>query len=97
MVIPALHPGQIRPAIPVAPDPRVSQCYAEILLELFRSSARGSGIEFGLNLTPMQNVVSGLFYEWGKVKFDCICSECYSVFPYTSTAALCEECRARII
>lgn len=77
------YPARWIPCLPVAPDPIISQHYAEILLELFRTSNRGRGLTFALSLTTRDLLDDGFrWYEWGKdlpIAADPICPHCGAI------------------
>lgn len=81
--IAADYPARWIPCIPVAPDPLISQQYAEVLLELFRTNNRGRGLTFGLALTTHELLQDGFrWYEWGNtppLATDTICPHCGAV------------------
>lgn len=84
------------PVVPVGCDPVESRHYAEILLECLKAGNRGRLIDFGLALTSREVIERGGYqtYEWGELRWDCICKRCGAV--WVSTAAnekLCEGCK----
>jgi len=81
------------PVIPVGPDPQISRHYIEILLEAFRASNGGQGIEFGIGLTSIDQIETKKVYEWGEQRWDCICELCGAVFQETTVGIeICAEC-----
>lgn len=90
----ASHPGRWMPMIRVGCDPMISRDYAEMLLEFFKLSNKGNGLEFGLGLVDDARLADDVAaYEWGKVEWDCVCKLCGGVFQSTNAGALrCIEC-----
>jgi hypothetical protein len=81
------------PVLAVGPDPEISRHYIEILLEAFRASNSGQGIEFGLGLTAIDQLDGKRCYEWGDACWDCVCVVCGGVFQETTPAVeICDEC-----
>lgn len=84
------------PVVPVGSDPRLSRHYAEILLECLKTANRGRLIDFGLALTSTDVIEGGDYhaYEWGELRWDCVCVECGAVWPATGVnEEVCSECR----
>lgn len=81
------HRGGI-PVIPVAPDPAISEQYADLLRSLFEDANRGVGVMFGLALTAI-DVLDREYRKTGKTWYiygesrtsiDSICPECGAVW-----------------
>ena len=74
----ASAPGKWIPCVPVAPDPIISQQYAEVMLEVFKASNRGSLAEWALALTTKELLETYHWYEWGQPvpTVDHICPLC---------------------
>lgn len=85
------------PVVPVGEDPATSRHYAEALLECLKTGNRGRLLEFGLALTNREIVESGFqIYEWGEMRWDCICVECGAVWQSTTAhEELCGGCHDR--
>lgn len=84
------------PVVPVGCDPQLSRHYAEILLECLKTSNRGRLIDFGLALTNRGIIEQGGYqvYEWGELRWDCVCVACGAVWATTGVSEeMCDECR----
>lgn len=87
------------PVVPVGSDPKLSRHYAEILLECLKSANRGRLIDFGLALTSTDVIDGGGYqaYEWGDLRWDCVCVECGAVWVSTGIGEeVCSECHKGI-
>lgn len=81
------HRGGL-PVIPVAPDPMVSETYAELLRAMFEDANRGDGLTFSLALTAEDVITkecqktgkSWYIYGESRTAFDSICPECGAVY-----------------
>lgn len=83
------------PMVAVGPDPGISRHYADLLLECLKSENRGKLIEFGLGLTNSAKLAAARFpaYEWGEVRWDCVCVYCGAVWQSTTAGEeVCEGC-----
>jgi hypothetical protein len=81
----AAWPTRCVPVLPVAPDPEESRHWAHLLLELFRTSNIGRGIEFDLALTndDMLRETQAAWYIYGQqvITRDCVCAHCGAIEP----------------
>ena len=74
-------PGARVPVVPVAPDPEITRCWADLLTVLFQQGNRGGGLEFAPALTNWATLAStGVdWYEWGAWPIDIICPACGAI------------------
>lgn len=83
------------PVVPVGCDPAESRHYAEVLLECLKAGNRGRLIDFGLALTSRDVISTGGYqvYEWGELRWDCVCVVCGAVWAATGVSEeVCEKC-----
>lgn len=95
----AAYPTRCVPVLPVAPDPKESREWAHLLLELFKASNIGRGIEFDLALTndDMLRETKAAWYVYGEqpTTRDVICACCGAIEQgnvNTGERWLCQDC-----